>query len=83
MRSLPEFSVSNIRLGYDLRINKGVKDILFGVNFNNIFNKHYASSGWVYSSIVGNTHPNDNRYYQIGYIPMAGFTAMGNITLRF
>ena len=83
LRSLPEFSVSNIRLGYDLRINKGVKDILFGVNFNNIFNKHYASSGWVYSSIVGNTHPNDNRYYQIGYIPMAGFTAMGNITLRF
>ena len=33
----------------------------------------YASGG----------HPNDNRYYQIGYVPSAGFTAMGSITLKF
>ncbi len=83
LRSLPEYTLSNIRLAYDLNINRGLKDILFGVHFNNIFNKHYASSGWVYSSIVGDTHPNSNRYYQIGYIPMAGFTVMGNVTLRF
>jgi len=83
LRSLPEFTVSNIRLGYDLKINKSLKEVLFGVNFGNIFNRHYAASAWVYSSIVGNTHPNDNRYYQIGYIPMAGFTVMGNVTLRF
>jgi iron complex outermembrane receptor protein len=83
LRSLPEFTVSNVRLGYDWKINKTLKEILFGVNFGNIFNRHYAASAWVYSAIVGNTHPNENRYYQIGYIPMAGFTVMGNVTLRF
>jgi len=83
-RSLPKFSQTNIHLGYDLKVcDKGLKHILFGLNMNNIFNRRYASSGWVYSSIVGNDYPEQNRYYQIGYIPMAGFTAMGSITLRF
>ena len=51
---------------------------------NNIFNQRYAASGWVYSAICASGgHPNDNRYYQIGFIPMAGFTVMGNLTLRF
>ena len=62
-----------------------LKEAVFGLNFNNVFNRHYAASGWVYSAILedyGN-HPNDNRYYQIGFIPMAGFTMMGNVTLRF
>ena len=57
--------------------------IMFGLNLNNIFNRHYASSGWVYSAIVGAGYPESNRYYQIGYVPVAGFTAMGNITLKF
>ena len=61
----------------------GGGSILFGLDLHNIFNRHYASSGWVYSSIVGSAYPEQSRYYQIGYIPMAGFTAMGNITLRF
>jgi iron complex outermembrane receptor protein len=60
-----------------------LKDVIFGVNFNNIFNKHYASSGWAYSAIVGSDYPESNRYYQLGYVPMAGFTCMDNITLKF
>lgn len=87
-RSLPRYTQTNIRLGYDLAFHKqgggkGLKHILFGLNLNNIFNARYASSGWVYSSIVGAQYPESARYYQIGYIPMAGFTAMGNITLKF
>ncbi|MBP5381265.1 MAG: TonB-dependent receptor [Bacteroidaceae bacterium] len=83
-RSLPKYTQTNIHLGYDLKVaKKGLKHILFGVNLNNIFNRHYANSGWVYSSIVGAAYPESSRYYQIGYIPMAGFTAMGNITLKF
>ena len=54
------------------------------MNLNNIFNRHYAASGWVYSTILDNNgHPNENRYTQIGFIPMAGFNIMGNITLKF
>ena len=83
-RSLPSFSTSNINLSYTMKPKKTFKEIVFGVNLNNVFNKHYAASGWVYSAIYeSGGHTNDNRYYQIGFIPMAGFTAMGNITLRF
>ncbi|MBO7645539.1 MAG: TonB-dependent receptor, partial [Prevotella sp.] len=84
-RSLPSFSQSDLSLTYTWKPVKVLREAVFGLNFNNIFNRRYASSGWVYSSILENygDHPNDNRYYQIGFIPMAGFTMMGNVTLRF
>ena len=83
-RSLPCYSASDANISYTWKPNKGIKECIFGLNFNNIFNRRYAANGWVYSSIVEDSgHPNDNRYYQIGFIPMAGFTMMGNITLRF
>jgi iron complex outermembrane receptor protein len=83
-RSLPAFSTSNVSLGYTLKPKAVVKEAAFKVNFNNIFNKRYAASGWVYSAICESYgHPNDNRYYKIGFIPMAGFTVMGNLTVKF
>ncbi len=83
-RSLPAYSTSNISFGYTLKPKSVVKEALFKVYCNNIFNKRYAASGWVYSALYeSGGHPNDNRYYQIGFIPMAGFTVMGNLTLRF
>ena len=83
-RSLPCYAVSNVSLSYTLKPKKVMKEAIFGVNFNNVFNRRYAASGWVYSAIYASGgHPNDNRYYQIGFIPMSGFTMMGNVTLRF
>ncbi len=83
-RSLPAYTTSNISLGYTFKPKKVVKGATIKVNFNNIFNKRYAASGWVYSAICNSYgHPNDNRYYQIGFIPMAGFNVMGNLTLKF
>jgi len=83
-RSLPCYSVSNIRLSYSLKPKKVMKEAIFGLDFNNVFNRRYAASGWVYSAIYeSGGHGNDNRYYQIGFIPMAGFTMMGSVTLRF
>lgn len=84
-RSLPSYSTTNVKLSYTLPLKKiGVKEAVFGVNLNNIFDAHYASSGWAYSAICESSgHMNENRYYQLGFIPMAGFTAMGSITLRF
>ena len=83
-RSLPKYTQTDIHLGYDLKVaQKGLKHILFGLDLRNIFNRHYASNGWVYSAIVGDGYPEQNRYYQIGYVPMAGFTAMGSVTLKF
>ena len=83
-RSLPCYSASDANISYTWKPNKAIKECIFGLNFNNIFNRRYAANGWVYSSIVEEYgHPNENRYYQIGFIPMAGFTMMGNVTLRF
>ena len=86
-RSLPCYSQTDINMNYTLdtkQLSLGVKQVVFGLSLNNIFDRHYASSGWVYSAVSQkNGYDLDNRYYQIGFIPMAGFTAMGNITLRF
>jgi len=93
-RSLPCYSVSNISLSYTMRAKQTkpgcafpvprFKEVILGLNFNNIFSRRYAANGWVYSAIYeSGGHTNDNRYYQIGFIPMAGFTMMGNVTLRF
>ena len=83
-RSLPGYSTSNVSLGYTYKPHKFVKEAVFTVHLNNIFNKRYAASGWVYSAIYeSGGHPNDNRYYQIGFIPMAGFNVMANLTLKF
>ena len=85
-RSLPSYSQSNLSLSYTSDIVKtfGMKNVTIGLDLNNLFSRHYASSGWVYSAVSESSgYTNDNRYYQIGYIPMAGFTAMGHLTLRF
>ena len=86
-RSLPCFSQSNINLSYNLNLTGkrlGVKEIVFGVDLYNVFNRHYAISGWAYDTILdADGHPNENRYTQLGFIPAAGFNMMGNITLRF
>ncbi|MBP5486849.1 MAG: TonB-dependent receptor plug domain-containing protein [Bacteroidales bacterium] len=84
-RSLPAYSFSDLNLTYSMSIPKLlIKEAVFGVRVGNIFNAHYATSGWVYSSILEDyNHPDSNRYYQIGFIPMAGTTVMGTLSLRF
>lgn len=85
-RSLPSFSQSNFRANYAFNNIKccGLKALTLGLNLNNVFNRHYAASGWVYSAYRKATDLNtDPRYYQIGFVPMAGFNMMGNITLTF
>ena len=83
-RSLPCYSTSNLSLSYSLKPKKVLKEAIFGLNFNNLFNRRYAASGWVYSAVCESYgHTPDNRYYQIGFIPMAGFTMAGSLTLRF
>ena len=84
-RSLPAYTTSDVHLSYTLRLPKlYIREAVLGLNMSNVFDAHYASSGWVYSSILEDYgHPNENRYYQIGFIPMAGRTVMGSVTLRF
>ena len=86
-RSLPAYSTSNFSANYTLNFAKkpwSVRELVIGLHLNNVFNAHYASSGWAYSAIAESYgHMPDNRYYQLGFVPMCGFNAMGSITLRF
>ena len=87
LRSLPSFSQSNLHLGYTAKSTRrtlGIKEVALGLDLNNLFGRRYAASGWVYSAVSAkNNYTPDNRYYQIGFIPMAGFTCMTNLTLKF
>ena len=83
-RSLPAYSLSDLRLSYTLKPRKVLKEANFGLDFNNVFSARVAQSGWVYSAICESYgHPDGNRYYQIGFIPVAPLTVLGHITLRF
>ena len=83
-RSLPAYTSSDFNVNYSFRVPYLKMDGTVGFRVNNVFDAHYAASGWVYSSILEDYgHPNENRYYQIGFIPMAGRTFMGSVTMRF
>ena len=83
-RSLPGYSLTDLSLGYKIKPRKVLKEIDLGVDFRNLFSARVAQSGWVYSAICDSYgHPNEKRYYQIGFIPVAPLTVIGHITLRF
>ena len=81
-RQLPCFSQTNISANYTFNLGKrllGLKQIVLGADFNNIFNRHYASNGYVYYS----WYYGGKRTSTLAYTPMAGFSCMGHITLKF
>lgn len=83
-RSLPAYSLSDLSFSYTLPMKKTFSSIVIGADFNNVLNARCATSGWVYSAIYeSGGHGNDNRYYQIGFIPAAPFQALAHITLKF
>ncbi len=86
-RSLPRYSQTDINLSYNIGLHRtilGLKQISLGLDLNNIFNNHYAASGWAYTAVSQSAHYTpQNRYWQLGFMPMAGFNMMGSITLRF
>ena len=83
-RSLPAYSLSDLSLSYTLKPRKVLREVVFGVDARNLFSARVAQSGWVYSAVCDSYgHPEENRYYQIGFIPVAPLTVLGHITLRF
>jgi len=83
-RSLPAYSLSDLSFSYTIPMKKVLRSIVIGADMNNILNARCATSGWVYSAICeSDGFTNDNRYYQIGFIPAAPFSALAHITLKF
>ena len=83
-RSLPAYTVSDLEVSYKIKFPRFIREASFGVNIGNIFNSHYAASGWVYSAVSESYgYTLDERYCQIGWIPVAGITAMGSLKITF
>jgi iron complex outermembrane receptor protein len=80
-RSLPCYSQSDLSLNYTSAVKKalGIKQVTLGLDFNNVFNRHYAASGYVYYD----WYNQGKRNSTVAYIPMAGFNCMGTVTLKF
>ena len=83
-RSLPAYSLSDLSFSYTLPVKKILNSVVIGADFNNVLNARCATGGWVYSALYeSGGHGNDNRYYQIGFIPAAPFSALAHLTLKF
>ena len=80
-RSLPCYSQSNLSLNYESDVKKaaGIKNVKFGVDFNNVFSRHYAPYGVDYGYYTAD----GKRVSSMAYAPMAGFNVMTHLTLRF
>lgn len=81
VRSLPCYSQSDLQLRYTSDVTKaaGIKNVTLGLDFNNVFSRHYAASG---STWYG-WYTGGQRYQGLAYVPMAGFNVMGHLTLKF
>jgi iron complex outermembrane receptor protein len=77
-RQLDDYFVSNFHAQYSFNI-KPVKVTLMGA-VNNIFNKKYISSAWIYRSGFAS---GENDYIEDGFFPQAGTTVFGKIIVHF
>ena len=76
-RSLDAYLVNDLRINYSVYPRK-MKEILFTLCFNNLFNEEYESNGYTYNYISGGKLVVENFYF-----PQAGFNVMGGLTLKF
>jgi iron complex outermembrane receptor protein len=76
-RSINPFTFTNVMLNYQLNTNWS-KQVLLGVQLNNIFNAMYENNGYTFSYIYGGDTVTENFYY-----PQAGFNLMGRILIGF
>jgi iron complex outermembrane receptor protein len=78
LRSLDAYFTSNFRIDYSFK--------LCGVNFglqgliNNIFDKQYITSAWVYRAVFADGSPD---YIENGFFPQAGRNVIGKLTISF
>jgi iron complex outermembrane receptor protein len=78
LRSLDAYFTSNFRIDYSFK--------LFGVDFglqglvNNIFDKQYITSAWIYRAVFTDGSPD---YIENGFFPQAGRNVIGKLTIAF
>lgn len=76
-RSLDAYGVMDLRMRYDLPLQRGPK-IRLHFMVNNLLNKKYEANGFTYSMNVGGVRTVSNSYF-----PQAGTNFLGGVTLGF
>lgn len=76
-RSLNPYFVNNLNLSYSLNLKK-VKEILFKISINNVFNEKYETNAWVYRYTTGGS-----EYAMDGYFPQAGTNFLIGVSFGF
>jgi outer membrane receptor protein involved in Fe transport len=78
LRSLDAYFVSNFRVDFSFKLC-GVDFGLQGL-LNNVFDRQYISSAWVYRAVFSNGDPD---YIENGFFPQAGRNVIGKLTISF
>ncbi len=76
-RSLDAYGLMDLRMRYDLPLQRGPK-IRLHFMVNNLLNKKYEANGFTYSMNVGGVRTVSNSYF-----PQAGTNFLGGVTLGF
>lgn len=79
---LPDYSIVDFNASYELKLNKGIKSILFSGLVNNVFDRKYESNGYFYT-YDDDSSGNVTTYQGKGLYPQAGINFLAGITLKF
>jgi len=80
---LADYTTSDFNISYDLKINKGIKSIVFSGLINNIFDRVYESNGYFYTYDDTWSGPGTTTIEGVGYYPQAGINFLFGINLKF
>lgn len=80
---LPSYFINDFNASYDLKINKGIKSIVFSVLVNNLLNVEYDSNGYFYTYDDTWTNPTPTTIEGKGLYPQATRNFLAGIQLKF
>jgi iron complex outermembrane recepter protein len=80
---LRDYTVNDLNVTYEWKINKGIKSIYFSGLVNNIFDRTYESNGYFYTYDDDWSGPNITTIEGAGFYPQAGINFLAGVTLSF
>ena len=79
---LRDYTVNDLNITYEWKINKGIKSIYFSGLVNNIFDREYESNGYFYT-FDDDSSGSTITFEGAGFYPQAGINFLTGVTLSF
>ena len=79
---LRDYTVNDLNINYEWKINKGIKSIYFTGLVNNIFDREYESNGYFYT-FDDDSSGSTITFEGAGFYPQAGINFLTGVTLSF